>query len=258
MFVPLGQTYRQYGTAPRETLASSARTRVFLAIEDSAYLHNVHAIFARHVDMALVGTANTLVAAARSVEAAHPHIVVASLDITDAGELPLARGIRQKCPNAALIALVPEDDDAHVLLAINAGAAACVRKDALPEFLPGIVRNIRAGEYPIQYTLLGRSRVASHVLQQVQHMALAAASAPSGGDCPLSPRETEVLSVIAHGKSNKEIACFLNISEQTVKNHVNAILRKLDANDRTHAVVRALRYGWITLNGREIERTAIA
>ncbi len=256
MFVSLSQPYRQYGTAPRETPATSPRTRVFLAIEDPAYLQSVRAIFTRHTDMTLVGTASTLMEGARSVEAAHPHIVVVSLDITDARELPLVHGIKQKCPNTALVALVPEDDDAHVLLAINAGAAACVRKDALPEFLPGIVRNIRAGEYPIQYTLLGRSRVASHVLQQVQHMALTAASASSGGDCPLSPRETEVLGVIAHGKSNKEIACFLNISEQTVKNHVNAILRKLDANDRTHAVVRALRYGWIALKEPDLEPTA--
>ncbi|MDO8530612.1 MAG: response regulator transcription factor [Dehalococcoidia bacterium] len=253
MFVSSGQPYWQHGPAPE------SRTRVFLAIGDIAYLQSVRATFVRNVDMAVVGAVSTLAGASHSVETTHPHVVVASMDITSAEELPLARSIRQKVPNVSFVALVPEDDDAHVLLAINAGAAACVRKDALPEFLPGIVRSVHAGEYPIQYTLLGRSRVASHVLRQVQHMAFKTDSPQSmRAECPLSPRETEVLTVISSGKSNKEIACLLHISEQTVKNHVNAILRKIEANDRTHAVVRALRHGWITLNGQETERTAIA
>jgi len=63
---------------------------------------------------------------------------------------------------------------------------------------------------------------------------------------PLSPREIEVLGVVAQGHSTKEIATLLGISDQTVKNHITAIMRKLAVNDRTHAVVYALRQGWIT------------
>lgn len=65
---------------------------------------------------------------------------------------------------------------------------------------------------------------------------------------PLTPREIEILNVIAQGNSNRDIANALCISEQTVKNHITSILRKLVANDRTHAVVLALRQGVIRLN----------
>jgi len=63
---------------------------------------------------------------------------------------------------------------------------------------------------------------------------------------PLTPRETEVIDYVALGYLNKQIAGKLGISEQTIKNHISSILRKLDANDRTQAVVMAMRYGWIS------------
>ena len=63
---------------------------------------------------------------------------------------------------------------------------------------------------------------------------------------PLTPRETQILNYIADGNTNKQIARILEISEQTIKNHVSAILRKLNANDRAHAVVLAIRHGWIS------------
>ena len=64
---------------------------------------------------------------------------------------------------------------------------------------------------------------------------------------PLTPREVEILDCVARGNSNKEIARLLSISDQTVKNHITSILRKLAVNDRTQAVIYALRHGWITI-----------
>ena len=68
---------------------------------------------------------------------------------------------------------------------------------------------------------------------------------------PLTPRETEIISHIAHGYANKEIANMLQISEQTIKNHMSSILGKLEANDRTQAVVMAMHYGWVSSRPRE-------
>ena len=67
---------------------------------------------------------------------------------------------------------------------------------------------------------------------------------------PLTNRETQILSYIAEGNTNKQIAHTLGISEQTIKSHVSAILRKLNANDRAHAVALAIRSGWISLGGK--------
>ena len=74
---------------------------------------------------------------------------------------------------------------------------------------------------------------------------------------PLTSRETQILSYIAEGNSNKQIARILQISEQTIKNHVSAILRKLNANDRAHAVVLAIRHGWISAEEKREPPTSL-
>jgi DNA-binding NarL/FixJ family response regulator len=87
-----------------------------------------------------------------------------------------------------------------------------------------------------------RPRVAKQVLNQFRGIT----KTLEGVAAPLTKRETQILTYIAEGNSNKEIARILSISEQTIKNHVSAILRKLNANDRAHAVALALRSGWIS------------
>ena len=123
---------------------------------------------------------------------------------------------------------------------------ACLRKNSSAEELIDTIKRASHGEYPINETVMTRPTVAKHVLQQFQNMALL-------GDrmetvvAPLTQRETQILNYIADGNTNKQIARILNISEQTIKNHVSAILRKLNANDRAHAVFLAIRQGWISL-----------
>jgi two-component system response regulator DegU len=90
--------------------------------------------------------------------------------------------------------------------------------------------------------LMTRPTVAKHVLSQFRGFT----RTMEGIVAPLTKRETQILTYIAEGNSNKEIAHILEISEQTIKNHVSAILRKLNANDRAHAVALALHSGWIS------------
>ncbi len=85
--------------------------------------------------------------------------------------------------------------------------------------------------------------IARHVLSQFERMGRTMEAVAA----PLTSRETQILNHIAEGNSNKRIALILGISEQTIKNHVSAILRKLNANDRAHAVVLAIRHGWISV-----------
>ncbi len=89
--------------------------------------------------------------------------------------------------------------------------------------------------------------VASRVLDQFRELS-AMETGAEGVFSPLTPREVEILDCVAQGNSNKEIARILSISDQTVKNHITSILRKLAVNDRTQAVIYALRHGWIRLN----------
>jgi DNA-binding NarL/FixJ family response regulator len=96
-----------------------------------------------------------------------------------------------------------------------------------------------------------RPTIARRVLRQFEEMANMGNKAMETIVAPLTSRETQILSYVANGNTNKQIASALQISEQTIKNHVSAILRKLNANDRAHAVVLAIRHGWISIEAKE-------
>jgi len=89
------------------------------------------------------------------------------------------------------------------------------------------------------------------MLKQFQDLSLAGVAMEALA-APLTPKELEILTYVASGYMNKQIAYKLSISEQTIKNHMSSILRKLDANDRTQAVVLAMHYGWISPQPREV------
>ena len=109
-----------------------------------------------------------------------------------------------------------------------------------------MVRRVGHGEYLINENVLSRPFVASRVLDEFRELSQVD-SATESVFSPLTPREVEILDCVARGNSNKEIARLLSISDQTVKNHITSILRKLAVNDRTQAVIYALRHGWIKI-----------
>jgi len=117
--------------------------------------------------------------------------------------------------------------------------------DASAEEMASAIRRIHQGEYIINEMVLSRPVVAEKVLRQFQDFTLLGGAMETLAT-PLTNRELEVLGYAARGYINKQIAYQLGVSEQTIKNHMTSILRKLDANDRTQAVVLALHYGWIS------------
>ena len=129
--------------------------------------------------------------------------------------------------------------------AIKAGAAAFILKDIGPDDLVTIIRRVNNGEYLINDKVFARPAVASRVLKEFRELAVYGQEA-APIFAPLSPREVEILDNIAKGMTNKQVAYSLSISEQTVKNHMSSILRKLSVNDRTQAVVYAMKQGWIS------------
>ena len=130
--------------------------------------------------------------------------------------------------------------------AIKAGAAAFILKDVGPDDLVTIIRRVAVGEFLINDKVFAKPAVASRVLKEFRELAVYGQEA-APIFAPLSPREVEILDNIAQGMTNKQVAYALSISEQTVKNHMSSILRKLSVNDRTQAVVYAMRQGWIRM-----------
>jgi DNA-binding NarL/FixJ family response regulator len=172
---------------------------------------------------------------------------VALLDIDAAGDsgLKLARKIKQRLPNVGVVVLTSNADDAQLFLTLKAQAVAYLSKEVSPDDLVNTIRRVARGEHPINENLTTRPKLAEQVLQQFQELTWR--SEAGGFISPLTPRETEILNYIAQGLLNKQIAARLAISEQTIKNHVTSILRKLNANARTEAVVVAIKQGLISL-----------
>jgi len=176
------------------------------------------------------------------VETNLPDVALLGSDLASLSGIELGRKIAQHFPNTKVIVLSPDPNDEELFEVIKTSAVACLSKRASAEELASTIRRARSGEYPINESLMTRPKVAKQVLNQFRGMARTL----EGIAAPLTKRETQILTYVAEGNSNKEIARILAISEQTIKNHVSAILRKLNVNDRAHAVALALRSGWIS------------
>lgn len=176
------------------------------------------------------------------IETHLPDIALLGSDLASRSGLELGRKIAQHYPNTKVIMLSPDPDDMELFEVIKTAAVACLNKKSSSEELANTIRRARNGEYPINESVMTSPQVARQVLNQFRGLGKTMGSIVA----PLTNRETQILNYIAEGNSNKVIAHILGISEQTIKNHVSAILRKLNANDRAHAVALALHSGWIS------------
>jgi DNA-binding NarL/FixJ family response regulator len=160
--------------------------------------------------------------------------------------LKLARRIKLHLPTIGVVVLTSSPDDAQLFQALKAQAVAYLSKEVSANELVNTIRRVSRGEHPINESLTTRPKLAEQVLKQFQELSLR--SEAESFIAPLTPREMEILKYIAQGYLNKQIAGELDISEQTIKNHVTSILRKLNANARTEAVVVAIKQGLISLD----------
>jgi DNA-binding NarL/FixJ family response regulator len=211
----------------------------------------------------VVGEAGDGVEAIRLAQGLAPDVVLMDLKMPRLGGIPATRKIRAAQPDIHVIILTTYDADDMVFEGIKAGAQGYLLKDASSETLVEAIRGVMRGESRIDPS------VARAVLDEFQRLSVKLAPAPSmappdaaeaahdlaahdaAADAavvePLTPREEEVLLLLVEGLSNKEIGARLHLTEGTIKNYVSAIIAKLQANDRTHAVVTALRRGLVEL-----------
>jgi DNA-binding NarL/FixJ family response regulator len=175
-----------------------------------------------------------------------PSVALVDLNLPGVSGLLLTRQLRHQYPSLGVVMLSIHEGDEHAFNALQAGAADYRSKDVNPKELADVIRRVARGEYVIN-DMVEKPKVASRVLSQFRNLPqdYDASDADFALYNKLSEREIEVLERIAAGGSNKDIADSLGISTQTVKNHISSILRKLSLNDRTQAVIMALRRGWI-------------
>ena len=173
-------------------------------------------------------------------------VVLLDINLPSMNGLQVTREIKSDLPNTAIINLTAYHDEEQIIHAINAGASAYYAKEVMPDKLVFAVRQVITGQWVIDDRVLTEAGVQEWLMEQ--YRLIASPGMPEDTlFAPLSPREMEILQHVVRGSSNKEIAHILRISQQTVKNHISSILRKLDVKDRTEAAVYALRHGWIRL-----------
>jgi DNA-binding NarL/FixJ family response regulator len=209
-------------------MKTTAKIRVLCVDDHPIVREGIAAIISLQPDMTMAGTAATGKEAIERFVALRPDVSLVDLRLPDMSGFDVIRAIRQKDPNARIVVLSSHEGDVDIQRALEAGAQGYVAKGIVRDELLDIIRGVHAG----------KRRLPAAVAQTLaEHMA----------DDPISPRELEVLSLMAAGKRNKEIASDLSIAEDTVKMHVRNILSKLQVSDRTEAVTIALRRGIIQL-----------
>jgi len=222
------------------------RTKILLVDDHALFRMGMRQILEREPDFDIVAEAEDGREAFTLAVEHTPDIVLLDLSLPAPGGIETTQRIKREVPSAGIIALAVAEDEDQLFEAIKSGAAAFILKDINPDDLVTIIRRVRAGEYLINDKVFSRPSVASRVLKEFRELAVyGQESAPIFA--PLSPREVEILDNIAKGMTNKQVAYALTISEQTVKNHMSSILRKLSVNDRTQAVVYAMKQGWIRI-----------
>lgn len=177
-------------------------------------------------DIKLVAEAADGASAIAAFREHRPDITLMDLQMTGMSGIEAMQAIRSEFPSARLIVLTTYDGDVQVTRALKAGAQGYLLKSMVRHDLLRAIRTVHGG----------RRSIPPEVATQISGYIDADA---------LSPREVEVLGTISQGNSNKIVADKLHITEDTVKGHVSSIMSKLHANDRTHAVLIAIRRGFL-------------
>lgn len=189
-------------------------------------------------DMEVVGAAGSGQEALEMSRELMPDLILMDIQMPGWDGLKATRLIKEEMPYVKIIMLTVSDDDKDLFEAIKSGAQGYLLKNLEPDDLFELLRGVSKGEAPI-------SRLtAARILDEFTRLAQSETWVPSSAES-LTPREREVLQLVAQGTTNKEIASQLFISENTVKNHIRNILAKLHLQNRVQAAAYALREGLI-------------
>ena len=200
-----------------------------LSVDDHPILREgIAAIIDNRDDIVLVGEAGNGCEAIECFRKFHPDVTLMDIVMPEMNGIDATIAIRKEFPSARIVVLTTYKGDVQAAQALDAGACGYLLKSTLRKDLVDTIRRVHAGQRRIPPEL-------------------AIAMAEHHCSDNLTERELEVLQQVAAGNANKNVAAHLSISEDTVKGHVKAILVKLGANDRTHAVTIALKRGIISL-----------
>jgi NarL family two-component system response regulator LiaR len=222
---------------------SDLRIRVLVADDHTIVRKGLRALLGEHADIEVVGEAGDGQVAVAQAEALHPDVILMDLVMPRMDGIEATRQVSERLPGTRVLVLTSFAEDAKVFPAIKAGALGYLLKDSDSEDLIHAIHQVYRGEPSLQ------PAIARKVLLELAHPP----DRPPTPD-PLTEREVDVLRLVAQGRSNREIADQLVVTEWTVRSHVSNILSKLHLASRTQAALYALREGLASLeNGTSPE-----
>lgn len=207
-------------------MSAENRIRIFTVDDHPLMREGIAAVIGRQQDMVLVGEATNGREAIESFRLHRPDVTLMDLQMPEMSGIDAIIAIRREFSSARIIVLTTYQGDVHARHALKAGASGYLLKNMLRMDLVDTIRAVHAGRRRIPPEVA--AELAEHII-----------------DDDLSEREIDILTRVAQGNSNKIIASQLEISEATVKYHLQSALSKLGANDRTHAVTIAVKRGFI-------------
>ncbi len=213
--------------------------RIVVVDDQTLVRQGIQTLLDLEADLTVVGAAANGQQALELIEQTQPDVVLMDVRMPVMDGVAATREISRRWPQIGVIILTTFDDDEYVIEGLKAGARGYMLKDADSSEIVAAVRIVARGEALIQPSITRK------VLAEFARLAGARTSTSTPLVEPLTEREMDVLRGIAAGHSNREIADQLCISEGTVKNHVSNLLAKLDARDRTQAIIRARALGLI-------------
>lgn len=217
----------------RKVVAGDGRAIKVLLVDDHQVVRRGLRTFLEvQDDIEVVGEAADGAEGVERAEELRPDIVLMDVKMPGMDGIEALRRLRELANPARVLIVTSFTEQRTVIPALRAGAAGYVYKDVDPDALAGAIRSVHAGHVLLQ------PEVADALLSQEE-----AGGGGQGRGNGLTDREREVLALIADGRSNREIARALVLSEKTVKTHVSNILMKLDLADRTQAALWAVRHG---------------
>jgi len=207
-------------------LSQGQRIKVLCVDDHPIVREGVVSIIEGDPDLQLAAEAGTGEAAIAAFHACKPDVTVIDLRLPDRDGIDVIREIRKDFPKSRFVVLTSAEGDIDIRRALESGAQAYLVKGTVRSELRQVIKAVYSGQRYVPGNVA--EKIAAHLNEPT-----------------LTAREIEVLQLVADGLRNKEVAARLSVSEETVKMHVRNLMQKLDVNDRTHAVMVAVRRGFI-------------
>ncbi len=221
--------------------------KLLIVDDHPVFRQGLRDVFETDPQIEVVGEAADGATALAQAQELRPDVVLMDINLPTTSGIQVTRSISTQMPDTKVVMITGYDEPEYIFHSLRAGAAGFCSKDMPPESLIHTVHTVFAGGYVLSNQVLTKEEVQDWIQKRMGRFGKRPSDDDTGSNVSLSPREMEILELICQGASNKEIADRLGISYQTVKNHVTAVLHKLEVSDRTQAVLYALKHGWFTL-----------